>query len=53
MFCNKHIDQLLYKMFNTLTNELIGKIYEYDPTYKDIYNNVLEELKKNTLHIRI
>jgi hypothetical protein len=34
-------------MFNILTDELIGKIYEYDPTYKDIFNNVLLEFKED------
>ena len=32
-------------MFNKLNDNLKRLIYEYDPTYKDIYNIVLEELK--------
>ena len=32
-------------MFNQLTDNLKCIIYEYDPTYKHIYNVVLEEFK--------
>ena len=32
-------------MFNQLNKNLITIIYEYDPTYKHIYNIVLEEFK--------
>ena len=36
-------------MFNILTDDLIGKIYEYDDTYKDIFNKCMLELK--TTHL--
>ena len=32
-------------MFNRLNDNLLRIIYEYDPTYKHIYNIVLEEFK--------
>ena len=32
-------------MFNQLNDNLKRLIYEYDPTYKDIYNIVLEEFQ--------
>ena len=32
-------------MYNRLNNHLLTKIYEYDNTYKDLFNVVLTELK--------
>ena len=36
-------------IFNKLNDNLKRLIYEYDPTYKDIYNIVLEEFKKKCI----
>lgn len=32
-------------MFFTLPNEIIGNIYEYDNTYREIFQKVLEEIE--------
>ena len=34
-------------MFN-LPKQIIVKIFEFDPTYKIIYNSVMDEFKKST-----
>ena len=34
-------------MFNNLSDNLKCLIYEYDPTYKDIFNKCMLELKEN------
>ena len=36
-------------MFNQLNDNVGRLIYEYDPTYEDIYNIVLEECKMKSV----
>ena len=38
-------------MFNGLPNEIITIIYEFDPTFKELFNFVLQDLRKVRLSL--